>query len=217
MRKLFFSVAGLGLLAVNPALADPAAMVGISFNIGGTEVISPGITAKIISSDKEDKPVGALGVSFFPLAENKFGVDLSAGYNFDERTALIGYDLLNQRFQASGGWVNTADKEKVLRPSDMRFKRSIRLVGETQTGIKLYAYQYIWSEAFFVGVMAQDLLADPAWAGAVHRNEAGYFLVDYSALGLRMARLEEWEQHGFAALRLNAWDATITPASFARH
>jgi hypothetical protein len=202
MKKLFATTAILSLLATNAALADPAIMMGLSVNFGGGGELAPGLTAKVLSSDEQDQAVAAAGVSYFPGAANPLGFDISAGYNFNEGTALIGYDLLHTQFQASAGWVNTQDEEPMPEPSDRRFKRDIRPLAKTQSGLQLYAYRYIWSDSFFVGLMAQDLLAAPQWRDAVVENGNGYYLVNYASLGLRMATLEEWEEQGMASVIL---------------
>jgi len=43
-----------------------------------------------------------------------------------------------------------------------------------------------------VGVMAQELLADPDRRDAVSEHPSGYFMVDYGMLSLHMVTLEEW-------------------------
>jgi hypothetical protein len=153
----------------------------------------------VLSSNEQDQAVVAAGVSYFPGAANTFGLDLSAGYNFNEGSALIGYDLLNQQFQASGGWVNTQEAEGEL-ISDRRLKRDIRPLATAHNGVKLYSYRYIWSDSFFVGVMAQDLLAHAQWRNAVVENANGFFSVNYAMLGLRMVTLDEWEERGIGAV-----------------
>lgn len=202
MKKLFATTAMLSLLATNAALADPAIMMGLSVNFGVGGELAPGVTAKVLSSDEQDQAVAAAGVSYFPGAANPLGFDISAGYNFNEGSALIGYDLLHTQFQASGGWVNTTEAviEEEIVISDRRFKRDIRPLATTATGIQLYAYRYIWSDTFFVGVMAQDLLASAQWRDAVVENGNGYYQVNYAALGLRMATLDEWEAQGMASV-----------------
>lgn len=199
MRKLLATTAAISLLASNAALADPAVMLGLSVNFGSGQ-LSPGVTAKVLSSDEQDQAVAAAGVSFFPWETNHFGLDLSAGYNFNEGAALIGYDLLNRKIQASGGWVNTAEEPEQILISDIRFKRDIRPLATAHNGVKLYSYRYIWSDTFFVGVMAQDLLAHAQWRRAVVENANGYFSVNYAMLGLRMVTLDEWETQGMEAV-----------------
>lgn len=78
------------------------------------------------------------------------------------------------------------------RVSDIRLKRDIKHVATRADGLKLYSFRYLWDDTAYVGVMAQDLLADPARADAVHMDKSGYYTVDYGELGLTMKTLEEW-------------------------
>jgi len=73
--------------------------------------------------------------------------------------------------------------------SDRRLKRNIELV-ETRNGIRIYSFQYLWSDEQFVGVMAQDLLGTEHESAVVERN--GYYTVDYSQLGFNMQLLSEY-------------------------
>jgi hypothetical protein len=73
--------------------------------------------------------------------------------------------------------------------SDSRLKRNIDLL-ETRNGIKIYSFQYLWSNAYFVGVMAQDLLGTEHESAVVERN--GYYTVDYGQLGFDMQLLSEY-------------------------
>ena len=83
------------------------------------------------------------------------------------------------------------------------------------SGIKLYRFRYLWSETVQVGVMAQDLLNDPARREAVILRPDGYYAVDYTSLGLRMATLAEWQDLGLASVQLNAVPGNVSrmPAS----
>ena len=85
-------------------------------------------------------------------------------------------------------------------PSDARLKRSIRLLKELPNGLKLYAFQYFWSQVAYVGLMAQDLLANPQWASAVITHPLGFYTVNYAQLGLRMTTLEQWLETGDASV-----------------
>jgi len=76
--------------------------------------------------------------------------------------------------------------------SDVRLKRDIELIATRDDGLKLYSFRYLWDDTAYVGVMAQDLLADPARADAVIRHESGYYMVDYASLGLEMVALKDW-------------------------
>ena len=95
--------------------SNPVAMVGIAFNFGGKiSKESLGLTVKILSSDRQDRFVAAAGVTYFPWAPNKFGLDIGGGYNFEKVTALVGYDLLNKKPQASLGYTNTYKPEATI-------------------------------------------------------------------------------------------------------
>lgn len=95
----------LGLLPLT-AQADPAAFVGISYSFGGAGV---GISVKVLSDDKEDQVVAALGATYYPMAANKFGIDLSAGYTFNDAAVLVGWDFLQKGVQVSAGWADIED------------------------------------------------------------------------------------------------------------
>ncbi len=88
--------------------------------------------------------------------------------------------------------------------SDRRLKREIGLLTTLDSGIRLYAFRYLWSETDYVGVMAQDLLEDARYADAARMTASGYYVVDYARLGLRMATLEAWRDHGVDAVSLRA-------------
>jgi hypothetical protein len=84
--------------------------------------------------------------------------------------------------------------------SDIRLKRDIVLLGQTDKGIKLYSFKYLSSDQVYVGVMAQDLLENPKWQDAVITNPTGYYSVNYSKLGLEMVTLEQYQQVSAVAL-----------------
>jgi hypothetical protein len=78
--------------------------------------------------------------------------------------------------------------------SDIRLKRDIAQVGRLGNGLGLYRYRYLWSDTFYVGVMAQEVaLIRP---DAVVHGLDGYLRVDYSRLGLHLMTLPEWEAVG---------------------
>jgi hypothetical protein len=87
--------------------------------------------------------------------------------------------------------------------SDRRLKTVIELVDVLENGLRLYAYRYRGDERLFVGVMAQDLLADRCFSHAVVERD-GYLAVDYAALGLSVIGAAEMIQAGGRALRLAA-------------
>ena len=68
-------------------------------------------------------------------------------------------------------------------------------------GIKIYSFRFIWEDKVRVGVIAQDLLERAETKTAVLTLANGLLGVDYTVLGLRMATLEQWQQHGASAMR----------------
>ncbi|MGO9357378.1 MAG: outer membrane beta-barrel protein [Xanthobacteraceae bacterium] len=93
--------------------------------------------------------------------------------------------------QAGGAWGNHTDatyNSTVPLISDARLKRDIALVGRRDDGLGIYRYRYLWSDAVYVGVMAQEVaLIHP---DAVVRDPlTGSLAVDYGRLGLHLMTL----------------------------
>jgi hypothetical protein len=88
-------------------------------------------------------------------------------------------------------------------PSDRRLKRSIHLLATLDSGIKIYSFKYLWSDIVYVGVMAQDLLANPQWKTAVVTGKNNFYAVDYHALGLKMTTLQDWNKKGLSSILLS--------------
>lgn len=106
MKKTLLAAA-LGVFAVG-AQADAGYMLGVSYSLNGqASMKNLGFSARALTSDKQDKWVGAAGVSLFPWADRKLGLDVGAGYTFDDSTALVSYDFLQASPQVSYGWSDT--------------------------------------------------------------------------------------------------------------
>jgi hypothetical protein len=75
-------------------------------------------------------------------------------------------------------------------PSDVGLKRNIIPLGKSTNGHALYRFKYLWDDQEYVGVMAQDLIS--TFPDALSKNEQGYYLVDYAALGIQMYTYEDW-------------------------
>jgi hypothetical protein len=73
--------------------------------------------------------------------------------------------------------------------SDIRLKRDIARVGDAG-GIGLYRFQYLWSDAIHVGVIAQEVAS--VMPEAVQRGTDGYLRVDYARLGVQMQTWDQW-------------------------
>jgi hypothetical protein len=207
VKNLLLTTALITLMATSPALADPAAMVGLSFDFGRDDWSEGlGLTAKVLSSDEQDHIVGALGATWFPMDQQKpYGIDLSAGYTFDNTAVTAGYDFINMTPQVSAGWADTQDKKPApVMISDRRLKRDITWLATLPGGLALWSFRYLWSDIIYVGVMAQDLLFSPAWRHAVIRQANGFHAVRYDVLRLRMATFDEWMRDGLHALKPTA-------------
>jgi hypothetical protein len=100
----------------------------------------------------------------------------------------LGWGFAPGHLAGDPGW-SLASPNHYLLPSDRRLKRNIVLL-ETRNGIKLYSFQYLWSDEYFVGVMAQDLLGTEHESAVVERN--GFYTVDYRQLGFSMQLLSEY-------------------------
>lgn len=87
-------------------------------------------------------------------------------------------------------------------PSDRRLKRAIRLVRKLGNGLQIYSWRYLGSRRRHTGVMAQDLLSNPAFAAAVDVDFDGVLRVDYAALGLPLQAFAAMAADGERAVRL---------------
>lgn len=100
------------------AFASPAVTGGITYNFGGDTKDSPlsgaGATVKVISTSEEKKPVVGAGVSYYPWtkSDNKFGLDVSAGYNFKKGSAMAGWDFLQNQPTVSLGYNKEIKSDK---------------------------------------------------------------------------------------------------------
>lgn len=100
---------------------------------------------------------GVAGVDYTGLVRDKFQADTAAYQN--KMGGLFGL--------ASSG---------IGLFSDRRLKTDIRRVGQTDAGVPLYAYRYIWGGPVHIGVMAQDV------PDAAFMTESGFLAVDYGAV-----------------------------------
>src|SRR5262249_29878414 len=75
-------------------------------------------------------------------------------------------------------------------PSDIRLKRDITKLAQLDNALSLYRFRYLWSDTFYVGVMAQEV--ERVVPDAVSRGDDGYLRVNYDRLGLRFLTWDEW-------------------------
>ncbi len=93
------------------------------------------------------------------------------------------------------------NKRGELPISDSRLKTHVNRVGETAGGLGLYSFRYIGEDREFLGVMAQELLADERSRHAVEAGADGYYRVDYARLGLASLVTDEMLAAGERVLR----------------
>jgi hypothetical protein len=64
--------------------------------------------------------------------------------------------------------------------SDLRLKKNLKRIGTALSGIGIYEFEYLWSKARHIGLVAQDVLKVRPEAVKV---QAGYLTVDYGMVG----------------------------------
>lgn len=105
---------GVGLASVCAfAHADGGVFVGLSVQLGGTLTSRDiGLTAKVVSSNREDRAVLGGGISVYPFGSGpaRVGFDVGAGYQGSNAGAMVGYDLLLGRPTLNAGFVNTTKR-----------------------------------------------------------------------------------------------------------
>ncbi len=101
-----------------------------------------------------------------------------------------------------GGVILIASRNQQPVVSDARLKHDVRYLTTLDDGIKLYSYAYLGDERRFVGVMAEDLLADPRFADAVVIGADGFYRVDYARLGLGLYGVDAMLAAGARAVEL---------------
>jgi hypothetical protein len=107
---------------------------------------------------------------------------------YDRVDPVIDYSFTIARAQVNGG-IGIFSTLGCCCISDRRLKRNITFL-ETRNGVKVYSFQYLWSDEYFVGVMAQDLLGTEHASAVIEHN--GYYTVDYSQLGFNMQLLSDY-------------------------
>lgn len=120
---------------------------------------------------------GVQNPTFSPFAQSSAaGTDVASNvwnaYNAETNAA-------NQK---NGQWAAGigALGNMALMMSDIRLKRDIRRIGEMASGLPVYSYRYVFSDAPQIGVMAQEaLLVKPE---AVLLHPSGYLMVNYGLL-----------------------------------
>jgi hypothetical protein len=66
------------------------------------------------------------------------------------------------------------------------------LIETRNDGLKIYTFNYVWSDVTWIGVMAQDLLEQTQFAHAVQMDTDGYYSVDYSKINFEMTMADRF-------------------------
>lgn len=96
------------LAGLTPAMADPALMLGGTVTFGAAQQPDFGITARLLENNRKNESSLGAGVTYF-LGSRTIGVDVFAGYVFDQGAFGFGYDLVQGAPIVSLGLVNTKD------------------------------------------------------------------------------------------------------------
>lgn len=78
----------------------------------------------------------------------------------------------------------------LIHESDIRLKKDISLIGKLLNGLNLYRYRYLWSNVFYVGVMAQEV--QKIIPDAVVYGSDGYMKVNYGKVGIPFLTWNQW-------------------------
>jgi hypothetical protein len=160
------------------------------------DVIGFGTETRIVAYDEDKDPALPLQRVYRSMPANSpFGTGMRlmvlTGWDSTENgIGTIGTPILAGPPSETPYPVTTTTTAAPI-PSDRRLKRNIVFL-ETRDDIKLYNFQYLWSDEYFVGVMAQDLLGTRYESAVTEQN--GYYTVDYSQLGFDMQLLSDYNK-----------------------
>jgi hypothetical protein len=78
---------------------DPSLFLGFGWTFGGSDIGAgtPGLTLKLLSTNKRNAPAAAAGVTY--NFDGTFGCDLGLGYNTSDATLTFGYDICKRGVQ----------------------------------------------------------------------------------------------------------------------
>jgi hypothetical protein len=209
MRK-FLIISLLGVALVLPGLALARGNNYINPNEGKCNVQLPPDASPVLYRDGGNRISYNMdydtGIVEATCHFKNSGLDLDRAwvftaddYDFDYYCRIkiddIPYMTLDYRVTLTpSGNVNMTCTAEMDIVSDYRLKEDVTLLQELDNGIKLYSFNYKWSDETFVGVMAQDLLIDPNHLHAVKVRDDQFYVVNYTSLGLRMVTLDQWKK-----------------------
>lgn len=104
--KKFLVATMAATLSAAPALADGTIMLGGTLTFGANQQPNFGISARFLENDRVDESTLGAGVTYY-FATQDIGVDVFAGYIFDNAVFGLGYDLVQAAPVMSLGIANT--------------------------------------------------------------------------------------------------------------
>ena len=106
--KHVLAATAVAILAASPVMADGALMLGGTLTFGANQQPNFGISARILENNRVDESTLGAGVTYY-LGSRDVGVDVFAGYVFDNGVFGLGYDLVQGAPIMSLGLANTED------------------------------------------------------------------------------------------------------------
>jgi hypothetical protein len=163
-----------------------------SFNVGGKVrylTSMPGVeiyaSGSYLNCEVERSSRGRGRTYGIDGAQFMGGVEIHLGGHTDSLVAIDRSNTIDTR-----AWI-CGENGRASAASDRRLKTDIANLGETANGIKLYSWKYLSDPVnTWVGVMAQDL--ETSHPEALVTGTDGYYRVNYSALGVQMMTLDQW-------------------------
>ncbi len=100
------------LIGHSLAKAEPGVFIGMAYTFGAKG--GPGISFKVLSTNKEDSVAVGGGLTYYPLAnDNKVGLDVSVGYILPTHAAAtVGWDFLLHGLQIGIGYTDSEDDDE---------------------------------------------------------------------------------------------------------
>ena len=72
-----------------------------------------------------------------------------------------------------------------MAPSDRRLKKNIKYIGNSDSGLKIYTFEYIDKKGVYKGVMSDEIPSN-----AITKDVNGYDLVDYSKIDVEFEKIK---------------------------
>ena len=134
------------------------------------------------------------GFEIVSIEEHTFSADLQV-YNFTlngNNTYIANGLVVHNKGQGSCGSGSSGTGCSASSFSDARLKRNIELIETRSDGLRIYSFNYTWSDVKWIGVIAQDLLEQPQFAHSVRLEANGFYSVDYSKINFEMVQADTY-------------------------